>query len=54
MARKKTIPKKGILFRAGAPRKFLVRKVGPNSKYASRIYLPVEWQGKEVLVILNE
>lgn len=54
MAGKKAISRKGVLFRAEKPRKFLVKKVGYNSKYASRVYLPIEWEGKEVLVILNE
>lgn len=42
-----------VIFKFTKPKKYLNRKVKHNSKYASRIYLPADWEGKEVMVILK-
>lgn len=50
----KSIPVlKKIDFVFSRPQSFITTIVKPNSKTASKVYLPAKWEGKEVVVILR-
>lgn len=46
------IPKEVVITLTN-PKNFLVKDVQPNNKYSSKIYLPLDWEGKKVYVILK-
>jgi len=45
--------KNKVVVEISSPKEIITKKVLYNSKYASRIYLPANWEGKSVLVILK-
>jgi len=51
MKRNQNMGEKGVVLKFTNPRHVLTRTVGHNSKSASKIYLPADWEGEDVVVI---